>query len=102
MKVAPEILPTVLGITGAVVGGLIASALFGPNLTTGDAGTDAIETACEEPPQPPRESTGTDWLLRVLLTPLAWVLGFKYGPARLLELGQVAPGDAREGRLDRQ
>ena len=59
---------------------------------------DAIEAACKEPPQPPRESTGTDRLLRVLLTPLAWVLGFKYGPARLLELGwrvvrhRVLPG----------
>jgi uncharacterized membrane protein YeaQ/YmgE (transglycosylase-associated protein family) len=35
----------VLGIVGALVGGFIASMLFGPNLITDSTGTYAVETA---------------------------------------------------------
>src|SRR5215207_9924409 len=38
-------LTIVLGIVGAVVGGFIASLLFGPNLTTDATGTYAVQTA---------------------------------------------------------
>jgi len=35
----------ILGIVGALVGGFLASMLFGPNLTTDATGTYAVETA---------------------------------------------------------
>jgi len=39
------VMTIVLGIVGALVGGFIASMLFGPNLTTDATGTYAVETA---------------------------------------------------------